>query len=180
MDGQDKGLVMFRGRRLVEYAVEALQQAADRVLISANRNRPDYEALGYPVVADAGGGFDGPLAGLLAALKAARTPYVLCIPCDSPLLDGRLLGRLYETLIREAAEACVAHDGQRLHPVFAILERRLAGSLEEYLATGERRMEGWLRRLRLAMADFSDHPASFMNVNSTQELAELEKCLPES
>ena len=174
MGGQDKGLVPFHGKPLAAYAAEALKQVTDRVLISANRNREVYARLGYPVVADAGSEFDGPLAGLLAALRVAETRYVMCVPCDSPLLRGQFLWRLYDTLAADDAEVCAAQDGQRLHPVFMIVERSLASSLEDYLAGGGRKVEAWLHRHRLVLADYSDHPEIFVNINSADDLAQLE------
>ena len=174
MGGRDKGLVQFNGRPLVTYALEALKDVVGPTLINANRNREEYAGFGYPVIADATDTFDGPLAGLLSAMRAATTPYVLTVPCDSPLIDGVLLGRLYARLKAESAEVCVAHDGERLQPVFLIAERRLVTSLETYLAGGQRKLTLWLAGRKLALADYSDHPELFTNINTQQELAALE------
>lgn len=173
MGGADKGLVEFQGRPLVAYALDALKLAAGPILINANRNPEAYARLGFPVIADRTDSFDGPLAGLLSALEAAQTDYVLTVPCDCPLIDGALLGRLYGQLVKEDAELCAAHDGERLHPVFLIARRCLAGDLAEYLASGQRKVEAWLKSHRLAMADYSDHPEMFANANTMEELAGL-------
>jgi molybdopterin-guanine dinucleotide biosynthesis protein A len=175
MGGEDKGLIPFRGRPLVAHALEALDSVAGRILVNANRNRGAYAGFGYPVVADATDRFDGPLAGLLSAMRAAETPYVLTVPCDSPLVTGRLLARLWTALQDSGSELCAAHDGEWLHPVFLLAERRLADDLEAYLAGGERKIDTWLHRHKLALADFSDHPELFANVNTPEELAELER-----
>jgi molybdopterin-guanine dinucleotide biosynthesis protein A len=175
MGGTDKGLMVFRSRPLVSYALDALHEAAGTLLINANRNREAYARFGHPVVADRTAAFDGPLAGLLSAMRAADTPYVLTIPCDAPLVDGRLLARLGAALTANGAELCAAHDGERLQPVFLLAERRLADSLERYLAEGQRKVETWLRRHQLAVADFSDHPELFANLNTPEDLAELER-----
>lgn len=174
MGGEDKGLLKFRGQPLAAWAVAALEQVTDVILINANRNQSAYAALGYPVIADANSAYQGPLAGLLSAMKAANTPYVLTVPCDCPLIDGGLLHRLFSTLQAQGVEICAAHDGERLHPIFLIAETALAPSLEAYLAAGERKVELWLARHRLALADFSDHPEQFVNLNTQEELAALE------
>lgn len=174
MGGGDKGLLTFKGRALVAYALDALKAAAGPILINANRNLEEYAGFGYPVVADQTGAFDGPLAGLLSAMKLAQTPYVLTVPCDSPLIDGALLERLYLTLKAENAEICAAHDGERLHPVFLIAECRLAPGLEAYLASGQRKIDLWLNQHKLALADYSDHPELFANINTPEELRALE------
>lgn len=175
MGGSDKGLLNFKGRPLVSYALDALKSVAGTIFINANRNREVYVAFGYPVIADQTGAFDGPLAGLLSAMRWARTPYVLTVPCDSPLIEGILLERLVQTLRAEDAEICAAYDGERLHPVFLIAECRLASSLEAYLASGQRKVDLWLNQHKLALADYSDHPELFANVNTPEELAALEE-----
>jgi molybdopterin-guanine dinucleotide biosynthesis protein A len=177
MGGLDKGLMLFHGRPLVAYSIDALKAVADHVLVSANRHVDAYAELGYPVIADADDQFDGPLAGLLSAMQNAKTSYVLSVPCDCPLIRGELLGRLYTTLRAQKAEVCVAHDGERVHPVIMIVQRSLAPSLADYLAAGERKVETWLRRHRLVLADFRDHPEVFVNVNTREDLARLQDCL---
>lgn len=173
MGGEDKGLIQFRGRPLAAYALDALRAVAGRVLVNANRNREAYAALGCAVVADLTDRFDGPLAGLLSAMRAADTPYVLAAPCDSPLVTGSLLSRLPASLLEAGAELCAAHDGERLHPLFLLAERRLADDLEAFLGEGQRRVETWLRRHKLALADYSAHPELFVNLNTTEDLDAL-------
>jgi molybdopterin-guanine dinucleotide biosynthesis protein A len=170
MGGADKGLLLLRGRPLAAYALDALQEAAGAVLVNANRNREEYAGFGHPVIADGPEGFAGPLAGLLSAMRAAETDYVLTVPCDAPFATGAALTRLCETLKKENAEICAAHDGARLHPVFLLAERRLADDLADYLAGGGRKAETWLRRHRLAVADCSDCPECFANLNTPEDL----------
>lgn len=174
MGGRDKGLLPFHGRPLVTYGLEALETLADTVLINANRHPEAYRALGYPVIQDESTTFDGPLAGLLSAMRAATTPYVLTVPCDAPLMTGHELARLRVPFGGPHPPAlCAAHDGERLHPVFLLAESGLADDLAAYLARGERRVEAWLRRHRLALADYSDRPELFANLNTEEELAAL-------
>lgn len=175
MGGEDKGLVLFRGRPLVAYAVDALRAVAGPVAINANRNREAYTRFGCPVIGDATDTFDGPLAGLWSAMAWTDTEFVLTVPCDSPLITGPMLARLIDDQARSDCEIAVAHDGERLHPVFLFAKRSLLPSLEAYLDGGERKVELWLARHRVARTDFSDAPEIFTNVNSIAELKALEK-----
>jgi molybdopterin-guanine dinucleotide biosynthesis protein A len=174
MGGRDKGLVPFKGRPLVVYALEALRSVAGWVVISANRNRESYAGFGCPVIADAGGGFEGPLAGLLSAMAWADTEFVLTVPCDTPLVTGDQLRRLAEDQAALDCEIAVAHDGERLHPVFLLARRSLLADLQTFLASGERRVETWLARHRTHRTDYSDVPELFANANSLEELKALE------
>ena len=174
MGGADKGLVTVRGRRMIEYVLDALRPQVGTILINANRNLDDYRALGVEVVPDTLDGYLGPLAGLASAMPAARTPYLVSVPCDSPLLAPDLVARLYDALARADADIAMAHDGGRAHPVFALLKRDLLDSLRDYLAGGGRKVDLWFAQHRLATAYFPDRLDAFVNVNDPAEHAAVE------
>lgn len=177
MGGIDKGLVDLRGRPMVMHVVDILRPQVGRLIINANRNTDQYEALGYEVISDVVGNYFGPLAGMASAMQASRTPYVLTVPCDSPLVGQDLAMRLYSALMDDDADASVAHDGERMHPVFALLKRDLLPSLHSYLSSGERKIDRWLNQNKLAIAYFKDKPDAFINVNSPDERKALESKL---
>ena len=174
MGGEDKGLLPFRGRPLVSHALDALGEVAGPRLINANRKLEVYATLGFPVIQDANDRFDGPLAGLLSAMRSAGTPFVLTVPCDTPLLTGQLLQRLADRLPMSNAAIAVAHDGERWHPVVMLAETRLADDLQAYLDAGERKVEHWIRRHRWVSIDFSDAAGALANINTPDDLARLE------
>lgn len=174
MGGEDKGLLPFRGRPLVSHALDALGEVAETRLINANRNLEAYASLDFPVIQDANDRFDGPLAGLVSAMRAAATPYVLTVPCDTPRLTGTLLQRLVDRLPGSDAAIAVADDGERWHPVVMLAETRLADDLQAYLDAGERKVEHWIRRHRWVSVDFSDAAEALANINTPDDLAALE------
>ncbi len=169
MDGLDKGLVPLAGRPMVEYVLEALRPQTAALLINANRSLDDYRRFGVPVVSDRLADYPGPLAGVAATLAAATTPWVVTAPCDGPLVPEDLVARLAAAADSEAAEVAVAHDGERLQPVYALLRRDLAEDLETFLAGGGRRVNQWLAGHSTAVVDFSDQPSAFLNVNRPQD-----------
>ena len=175
MGGRDKGLVVFRGRRLVEWVIAALGPQVAYLTINANRNRQAYESFGYPVVNDRIDGFQGPLAGFASAMAAVATPWIVTVPCDGPFLAPDLVERLCGALLRDGAEVAVASDGQRMQPVYALLPVALAPSLHAFLAAGERKIDLWYGRHRVALADLSDRPESFANINSEGDAALLQE-----
>ncbi|MEK7796675.1 MAG: molybdenum cofactor guanylyltransferase MobA [Pseudomonadota bacterium] len=173
LGGADKGLVQLAGKPLIEYVIAALQPQVGCLVISANRNREIYAAYGFPVIADTVGEYYGPLAGMLSALRAAPTPYILTAPCDAPALPADLAGRLSAALVRKNAQACVAVCDGRMQPVFALLRRALADDLQKYLECGGRGAGAWMHAQRAATADFSDQAQAFANINTPQALAAL-------
>ncbi len=180
MGGSDKGLVTVAGRPMVEYVLESLRPQVDFLLINANRNHDAYTRYGLPVLADALTGFQGPLAGMASALRAVRTPLVVTVPCDSPFVPACLVQRLRDALSASGAEIATAHDGRRMQPVFSLLRVELAESVERFLARGERKIDLWFSGHRTAIADFSDRPETFLNVNTPEEVARVELQLREA
>jgi len=174
MNNQDKGLINYKGRPMVSYAITAVTAVADQTLINANRNREQYEEFGLPVVADQTGSFDGPLAGVLTAMLYTDADVLVVMPCDSPLIKAEHLQKLLDTRAENDADVAVAFDGERLHPVFLAIKTSLKNSLQDYLASGQRKMDRWLEQQKMVKADFSNEPEIFININTLAELSELE------
>ena len=178
MGGEDKGLVEVAGRPMVAHTIDALRPQTAEVVVNANRNAGAYRAItGCRVIADTVGDFAGPLAGMASALESSTTRLLLTAPCDSPLVTGELGPRLHAALIRDGAEIAVAHDGERMQPVFALLTRGLLPDLLAFLAAGERKIDTWYATRHAVTADFSDILDTFLNVNTPQERDRLEQRL---
>jgi molybdopterin-guanine dinucleotide biosynthesis protein A len=177
MGGVDKGLQPHLGRPLALHALERLRPQVGPLLVNANRHAEVYAGFGAPVCPDLVAGFAGPLAGLHAGLSRCTTPLLVSVPCDTPGFPTDLVQRLAQALEAGDAEIALAacrEDGTlRTQPVFCLLRRQLLGSLEAFLAAGERKVERWTARHRVATVTFDD-PAAFFNANTPDELARLQ------
>jgi molybdopterin-guanine dinucleotide biosynthesis protein A len=171
MGGIDKGLVELDGKPMVAHVLARLAPQVGAVLINANQNQERYAAFGYPVVADAVGGFAGPLAGLHAGMNAAATQLVVTVPCDSPFLPTDLVARLAAALARDEAQLAVARTFGQPHPVFALVRRDVLPHLATFLDGGGRKIDAWYATLRIVAVPFDDCEAAFRNINTAEELA---------
>ncbi|GAA0570303.1 molybdenum cofactor guanylyltransferase MobA [Halomonas salifodinae] len=178
MGGVDKGLVDFAGRPLVAHARGPLEGRVAELLINANRHREAYAAWADRVIMDREGGYQGPLMGIWSGLCAATTPWVVVVPCDSPGLPVDLLDRLWAG--RGDAAIATAHDGERDHPVVALIRRDLAEDLGRALAEGERKIDRWYARHAWVRVDFADCPGAFANLNTPEEKRRLEAGVDEA
>ncbi|MBC7919278.1 MAG: molybdenum cofactor guanylyltransferase, partial [Rhodoferax sp.] len=153
MGGVDKGLQLFRGQPLVTHAMQRLsaqqRNAPISILINANRNVEQYAGMGATVVVDSLQDFQGPLAGFLAALDACSTPYLLTVPCDSPLFPLDLAQRMSDALLRSDAQIAVAMAPEhvaggatvlRSQPVFCLMRTEVRESLRLFLESGGRKV----------------------------------------
>ncbi len=177
MNGQDKGLITLHGRPMVDYIIEALQPQVGSILVNANRNTEQYAAFGLPVIADMLGDYFGPLVGMASGMDATATSFIVTTPCDSPIIPDNLVETLYRALQENKADISVAHDGERMQPVFALLRRSLLASLLDYLNEGGRKIDTWFSQQPLALADFSGSADTFLNLNTPEDKQLLESRL---
>ncbi len=175
MGGQDKGLIPLLGRPMIAHLIERLAPQVDDIVISANRHHNEYAQFGHPVIADTQGDFAGPLAGITACLPHCRHDWVLVVACDTPLVPANLASTLLQC--RDAkTEVVMVHDGERLQPLFLLLQRSLQTSLHAALQDGEYKVEGWARDQPHAIAVLQN-PEAFMNINTEAERLALESLL---
>lgn len=191
MGGADKGLQPFGGVPLVLHALRRLQQQTlppSALLINANRNLTAYASFGVPVWPDADPTvYAGPLAGFLTGLRHCQTPYLLSVPCDTPLFPLDLAARLAQALRAANADIAIASarvadtDGSarsalRSQPVFCLMRSTVRHSLIEFTRTGGRKIECWSAQQRSVQVPFDrpdDAALAFFNANSPAELLAL-------
>jgi molybdenum cofactor guanylyltransferase len=183
MGGVDKGWVLFRQEPLVAHALRRLEPQVGALIINANRELKRYRALGHRVVSDESADtttpYAGPLAGVLAAMKACTTPWIVTVPCDSPQLPSDLVARMVDAVMHAGAPPFLAtaitpnERDHKTHPVFSLLHRCLQPSLEDYLGRGERSMQAWLMQEQALQVPF-ENAAAFANLNTVQELEAFE------
>lgn len=172
MGGVDKGLIEINGQTMIQYVLDVLKPQVHELLINANRNLSAYEKLGCPVVSDQLDDFQGPLAGIAASMEMAKTTYICTCPCDGPLIAKDLVTRLFSALASNKDEnfkIAVAHDGQRMQPVYALIDCGLRDNLLKYLASGERKIDRWYAQHKFVEVDFSDKKDCFININTPED-----------
>ncbi|MDW5444972.1 molybdenum cofactor guanylyltransferase MobA [Polaromonas sp. SM01] len=188
MGGVDKGLQNFNGVPLALHTLLRLQPQVGEVMINANRNLAAYEAFGVPVWPDAAGlgEFSGPLAGFITGLERCETPYLLTVPCDTPLFSEALVARLAQALVTEQADFAVVaapeEDGQlRAQPVFCLMHTHMLESLAAFTAGGGRKIDAWTAQHKTVLVPFNlpgDDASAFFNANTLTELHRLEALRP--
>jgi len=188
MGGLDKGLQSFKGMPLALHTLTRLQNGGGvgHIMINANRNLAAYESFGVPVWPDSLRDYAGPLAGFLTGLEHCETPFLLTVPCDTPLLPLDLASRLAQALESQQAEIAMASApemdrlGQlqvRTQPVFCLLRASLLESLLKFTRDGGRKTDAWTALHRTALVPFDlpgDAVRAFCNANSLAELRQLE------
>ena len=174
MGGQDKGLIDFNGQPLVSILIDKLELQAVGIVINANRNEQRYRDFGYPVVSDELADYQGPLAGFASAMTTVTTDFIVTLPCDSPLLVTDYVSRFIDSYAQVDAPIHVAFDGERLQPVHAMIKVELLTSLNEFLASEDRKIDRWYAMHDFVQTDFSDCADMFRNINTPADQQSLQ------
>ncbi|RYX90414.1 MAG: molybdenum cofactor guanylyltransferase MobA [Comamonadaceae bacterium] len=190
MGGVEKGLQLFNGVPLALNALQRLQPQVGPVAINANRDVLSYEFFGAPVWPDALAGhalygqkaYAGPLAGMLAGLAHCATPWLMAVPCDTPLFPEDLVVRMAQAAASEGADIAVAsapdeQGQQRPQPVFCLMKKSLAQSLAAFIEGGGSKVGAWVGQHHAVTVTFGpprDDARAFFNANTAEELKALE------
>ena len=172
MQGEDKGLILLNDKPLIGYVADVVNSKVVRLLISANRNIDAYQKYGE-VISDELSDFQGPLAGIVKAMSVVSTPYLLVLPCDSPLVNEIVIDRLIQCMTDKDMDICVAGDGVRIHPTFALIKTSLKDNLLAFLDSGERKLGLWIEQNNFQKVDLSDQPKVFINLNNPQDFDKI-------
>jgi molybdopterin-guanine dinucleotide biosynthesis protein A len=152
--GTDKALLQFRGRLLVEIAVEKLREFCTEVSIAGNRE----DLSGFAPVVREERVDCGPAAGIEAGLKASTQEWAMFVPVDAPLVPGELLRIWVEEALR--VRMSVSYLGvMGKQPAFCLLQRELQAAFSGLLDEPDRRLN--LEQLLNYTAD-ADGYASWM------------------
>ncbi len=87
--GSDKGLIVFKQKRLIEHLLAAIIPQVSDVIINANRNKETYASYGHPVISDTMSDYQGPLAGFSVAMSQVTTSHIITLPCDGPFVSPK-------------------------------------------------------------------------------------------
>ena len=175
--GEDKGLLVFNGEPIVKKVFKSLNQQVHMVVVSANRHVEEYQSFGAPVVKDRLPDYQGPLAGIEAALTVCMTPYALVVPCDAPFIRHDLAQKLYdkmeETNVNIVFAQSYTEQGEvAAEPTFALIRSCMLSHLRVYLDSGKRKVLGWYELTDHASV-LIDDPLCFANANTPEDFDRL-------
>ncbi len=169
--GRDKALIEVDGRTMLRRAVDLLAPVTSEVLVIGDPMK--HGTAQAVVIADDVPG-QGPLGGLVTALRHARHDRLIVLGCDLPGLTDRFIRHIQLALTAGADAVVPEHDGA-IEPLAACYHGRCLAVFEERMARGLLSMHGALDRVRAVHAPVTPGadgwPADlFRNVNAPGDL----------
>jgi molybdopterin-guanine dinucleotide biosynthesis protein A len=178
--GQDKALMPFLGRPLIQRILERLRPMAEQVILSSNRPA-DYAFLGLPTYPDLLPD-RGALGGLYTMLSAASHSIVAAVACDMPFANPDLFK--YERLLLSSsgADVVIPSTPEGLEPMHAVYRRDTClPVVRSALEAGKLKMISWLPEVSVRIilpeeiAHFDPHGLAFWNLNTPEEFRQAEE-----
>jgi molybdopterin-guanine dinucleotide biosynthesis protein A len=169
--GANKALLDVGGMPMIQRVLKALRTCCAEVFIVA-KDPAAYSRLGVRVVPD-DAPEQAPLVGVVAGLRATRTPYAFVAACDVPFLSPDVVA--WMATLAPDHDAVVPRVDGRWHPLHAVYAAHAHAALEAEWTSGVRRMSEALRALRIREVSAEDLGAvdprlrTLRNVNTDSE-----------
>jgi molybdenum cofactor guanylyltransferase len=181
--GAEKAFVHLGRKPLLAHVIARFAPQVAALALNANGDPARFAAFGLPVIADAidDAPSQGPLAGIIAALRFARDggfDRLATVPADAPFLPTDLVTRLAAAW-QPGARLCLAQGESGVEPLFGLWRADALPNIEAAFARGERAIHRLAAALGAAAAAFPPAPEtdSFWNINTPQDLARAEAWL---
>ena len=174
--GRNKALEELRGKRLIDYGLEALRSLCDPVFVVVN-DASIYRHLEATVIQDILPE-QGPLGGIHTSLLFSPNEWVLVRATDMPFFSPGVASLMCE--VKEGYDAVVPECNGLFEPLLALYHRRCIPSVAAVLEKGERKTTRFYEKVRVRTLREEEWRAldpeglSFINVNTLEDMEKIE------
>ncbi|HEM56028.1 MAG TPA: formate dehydrogenase accessory sulfurtransferase FdhD [Thermodesulfobium narugense] len=170
--GQEKSLVEFDGKTMIERIIEELSSISDDIFLITNKEDL-YSFLNLEKFPDIYKD-SGPLAGIHSALKHSKNQKVLILSCDMPFVNKNFALYLFDQSTDYDVTVPVYRGSYE--PLFAIYDKKIVDVIEVHLKKNERKIISFYPDVKVKkieedeMSDRFDCELLFFNVNTPSDL----------
>lgn len=174
--GSDKGLVVFRRKKMVQHVINTLSESgfANPIIVS---NNDDYKEFGLEVIEDEIKD-KGPLGGVYSALLHSKTDLNMIISCDVPFIQTKVIELLVNS-VEDQAVTVLCNDYQ-IHPLIGVYHKKVLKNLRLHLDKDNLKVLSFIQFCGVKIIDTNDYFKDlsincFENINTRKDLLKLEK-----
>ena len=183
--GRNKALMRLGDGTLISRTLKRLQIVTDEIILISNSAHL-YTELSVQVYEDLIPD-SGALGGVYTGLSYAANNAVLCVACDMPFLQPKLMTFLLSVL--EEHDAVVPYTREmkqsnpKLQTLCAVYSRRCAQTMHRMLGEGELRLHALCDRATVRMVppdewqNFDPKGLSFVNINTREDFEKVKEML---
>ena len=177
--GQDKALMPFRGKPLIQTVMDRIAPLADEIIITTNTPE-NYEFLGVPLFPDLRAE-RGALGGLYTALKAASEEQVAVVACDMPFASRQFFLAATKIISESDADIVIPQTEFGFEPLHALYRREACiQPIENALNNNRWRVISWFDEVRVhaltqkESTAFNPDGLTFWNLNTPEDFIRAE------
>ena len=168
--GNDKGLMDFHGRKMIEHVLHSLNFSPHISIITDNEL---YRQFGYPLITDIYKNC-GPLGGIHAGLYNSNSDWCIVISCDMPFVSADFLNFLLKNIKGFSGNAIVPVHDSKVEPLCALYHKSCLPELERLILKKEFKMQTVVQKLKTTFVEVEEEEFNpsvlFRNINSPDDL----------
>lgn len=175
--GKNKALMPLGCATLIEHTLCRMQSVTTNLLLITNTPSL-YGHLGVRMYTDLIPNM-GALGGIYTGLTHADNPAAICVACDMPLLQPRLLSYLTTVLGEDDAAVPYVENPDSPVPKFqtlsAVYSKKCLSTIKQMFVEGELRVHALYNRISVRVVppsewrQFDPHGHSFFNINTPED-----------
>ena len=189
----DKALAELNGKPLLVHAIENIQDIVDEIIVVVNENETriaqyqkvleKYQIKNATIVSDIKiRNLSGPLIAIYTGLKCANADYCITVPCDVPMLNGKVAEYLFNEINGSFVAVPMWPNG-RLETLLMVLEQKATLEIANVLSQLGRShpddiIRGALKTLFVSplgkIKALDPELKSFVNINCPEDLSRLQ------
>ncbi len=169
--GEDKGLMLFRGKILAEHPALVLSSLFPEITIVTGNAA--YKKLGYETIQDKILNA-GPAGGILSALHHTAYRKNFIVACDMPFIAGAAVQFILDN--SQNAEITIPVFNGKIQPMFGVYDSMCSAKWEELVEGGIRKLETIVKHFDLKLVEVDSYEffneKIFANMNTPENINE--------
>ena len=175
--GRDKSFIKLNGKTLIEHTIIKVKKFLPNLIIISNENKNEIMKYGIDLVNDCLGKNQGPLIGVMTAMKYIKDnkknfDWIATFPCDTPFFPELLIKKFIDNSKSKKSLLYFASSKGQRHNVFGLWSLKLYDKLHNDIVNkNSRKVEDWAEQNDVQRIEFSfekDDP--FFNINTEEDL----------
>ena len=177
--GGYKTLYKFNKISILDRIIQNFIKLEIEIVLNVNSNEDQFLKTGLHLIKDELENFQGPLAGIYSSMKwvlknRKNIEWIFTSPSDTPFLNKSLVNKFLSTNYNNKTNIVIAKSSNKTHPVIGFWHISLIKSLEEFLATDNRKIMHWVEGQNYEILNFGNKN-NFFNINTQADLEEAIK-----
>lgn len=168
--GKEKALVDFKGLKLIEYSIKALEPFCDEIIISTN-NPHLYAEFDFKCIADEKKNI-GPIGGIFTLLNNSSYQDNIILSCDIPFVEQKFIKYLLDNYNGETA-LIPQHNG-KVEPLCAVYNKSILKYVNQQIAISDFKLMNLLSKSNanfLSVDEWEHYTEKlFSNLNSMKDI----------